>query len=181
MLNMFLAGLSGEGSVVFSETLKIVFWIGVFFVGMAVLVGFFNDRVNAIFCIIIAVALFFFVPKINQIFASFSLNEDGTLDISKLAICWAIFLGATLLIRDLPCLSISSEKNTYLIFGTLIEETENHILGLGVTVGVPALFGFGYYFLADLMINNGFAGVGYVTVGVFLLFSLVGFGRSFAD
>ena len=84
-----------------------------------------------------------------------------------------------MVVRYLPCLSIETEKHTYLILGTLVEESDSRVVGCLVGFGVPILLSVGYYFLADWMVNNGHNQIGYVAISIFLGFGIIGLIRSF--
>ena len=160
-------GLSESGKAVFKGFSTIALAILGIFCALAIILGFFNDKINSIFCIIIAIAGFFFVPKLNGIA---SVNPIKN---------WTFIFICLMIVRFLPLIHLE-ENSTYLILGTLVEE-QGSITGGLLTLFVSGLFGAGYYFIADFAVNNGFYNIGYIAIGIFLVFGLVGFIRSCFD
>lgn len=160
-------GLSESGKQVFKGFAGFALIVLGIFCALAVIIGFFNDKANSIFCIIIAIAGFFFVPKLNAIASSNPIKN------------WTFIFTCLMIIRYLPLIHLE-ENSTYLILGTLVEE-QGSIAGGFATLIVSGLFGAGYYFIADIAVNNGFYNIGYIAFGIFLVFGLVGFIRSRFD
>lgn len=173
LTNTLIKGFSNTGS----NLGKIVLGIIAFFVVFAIIVGFFFDRANAIFCIIIAIALYFIVPNLNQMcYTSISSLTER----EGFAVMWTVLFFIMMVVRYLPCLHFD-EKHTYLIFGTLVEDADTPVVGWSVTIGVPLVLSVGFYFLVDWMVNNGMMYIGYIAITIFLVWSIVGLVRSFFD
>lgn len=127
------------------------------FVGLCIVIGiiasFFVDIVNSICCILIGIAgiIFSIIVSSNHYYYDMIVEYNNTGD--WLWISCLIFY-AFMVIRYLPCISIETEKNTYLILGTLVEDVEHHALGAGIAFGVPLLFAIPYYFLCPSLIEH---------------------------
>ena len=165
---LLIRGLTSDGMFVSKVALG---FVG-FFVVVAIIVGFFHDKTNAFFCILIAISGYFLVSFANKLFTT----ENN----STFVVAWTVVFGILMVIRYLPCLSVETEKRTYL-FPFIREEDHSYIVGWGLVLGFPALLSVGYYFLADWMVNNGHNQIGYVAITIFLVFGVVGFVKSFFD
>ena len=151
------------------------------FIIICIISGFFKDLVNSIFCSLIGIAgiiLSIIVSSKNYYYNEIINLYDGG---EWLWIC-SIALYVLMAVRYLPCVSTQTEKNTYLIFGTLIEDTESHILGLGVVFGMPLVFAIPYFFLCAFLIE--FIGIYssiYAVFGILLIHSIIGFIRAIRE
>lgn len=165
-----------------SKAFHIVLIICAIFAGICIIVALFNDRINAIMCIILDITILIFL------FSMFSKRkfyvDPATQDpewASSVALIETILFYVLLVLRYLPCLRLSIEKNTYLILGTLVETTDSKIVGASVTFGIPLLYSIGFYFLSDLLLNNGIFISDIIGVGFSLVLSIIGLIRSFID
>ena len=154
--------------------------IGLFII-ICIISGFFKDLVNSIFCSLIGIAGIVFCI----IFSSDGSFVEMWKDIpneNTWAWIFTIIIYVLFVVRYLPCVSTQTEKNTYLIFGTLIEDTESHILGLGTVFGIPLLFAVPYYFLSKLIFPSiGIALPAYAVFVILLIHSVIGFIRAIRE
>ena len=151
---------------------------------ITLIVALFNDQVNGVLCVVIGVGAMFFIHKFCDPIALMG-EADTEITVEEVnfvfVFLWTLVFFVLMLLRFLPCMSMQTEKNTYLILGTLVEETDSRIVGAGVGLGVPILCSVGYFFLSDWLVNNGWYYIGYIAVGFFLLISVIGLIRSFFD
>ncbi len=159
----------------FFEVLLIIYVIAVILSGLA------HDLANAIMCgilgiivLIINICLSASGEGFELAFQSGVTNNDFTANL--FAHC--LFLYIFFVIRYIPCVKVNEEKYTYLIFGTLIEETETVWVGLGTMFGVPLLLTVGAYFLGDLLLNLGFIYINYVFTILGILHCVIGVVRA---
>ncbi len=148
------------------------------FILLCIIACFFKDLFNSIFCSLLSIAgiVLSIILSSKNYFATeiIELYNGGE---------WAWICSAALYIlmalRYLPCVSTQTEKNTYLIFGTLIENTESHILGIGVLLGSPLLFTIPYFFLVFFLIEfMGIYSSIYAIFIILLLHSIIGLIRA---
>ncbi len=153
----------------FLESLGTIgFWILIFFIACAIFAGFFNDKINAVFCILIGVVVCILLNKLCY--------SNSSIDTKSLVI--AIVTAVWFIIRYLPCVSINQENSTYLISGTLVNVTDTYIVGFLIPIIMAILSGLGSYFLANWALTQGYEFIG-IAIGVFLIiYSTIGFIKS---
>ncbi len=142
-----------------------------FFVLILIIIGFFNEKVNSFFCIVLGVMA-------TIILTNICISSDSV-DVKSFEI--GLIVGIWFAIRCLPCLSIEREKNTYLILGTLVEESDSRLVGFGTLAGVSAVFGLIAYFISNWALNNNVTFIGIVIGVILCIYSLISFIKSFFD
>ena len=144
---------------------------------VAIIVGFFRDTWNALFCALIGLVwlLLCIILAIGGFQAGMAHQENG--GVPWCLMC-AVLLHVMMTVRYLPCLSVETERSTYLILGTLLEETESHLVGLGTVVFVPFLYSVPFYIASLFLVDTGFWGQDFIACGIVLIHSVVGFIRS---
>lgn len=146
---------------------------------IAIVVGFFKDKINAIFCAIMGLAgIVFCIILTTQGFDAEMAVDFRENDGSWWCLLCALVLHVLMVVRYLPCLSFTTEKSTYLILGTLIEEKETFLTGLGSVLITPFVYSVPFYFLSLFILDVGFFAFHYVVFTILLIHSIVGFVRS---
>lgn len=137
-----------------------------------------NDRINCILCTILGITSLFVVHKFCSI--DYFLNKGYNIEKSNhsFVLLWTTLFAFAMLLRYFPCLNVRTEKHTYLILGTLIEETKNHVVEMGTFFLVPTISTISFYFISKWLVSISWYYIGYIAVGIFLLFSIVGFIKS---
>ena len=149
----------------------------IIYIVVVILSGFVHDLPNAIMCGILAIIVL--VININlstsgqgvELFFQSNATDDE-LDTAILTHCVILYI--FFVIRYIPCVKVGKEKHTYLIFGTLIEETETIWVGVGTMLGVPLLLTVGAFFLAAFLHGLGFIYINYVFIILAILHCVVG-------
>ena len=141
---------------------------------IAILIGFFVEIFNALCSLALAIGTYFLVPLIEN--TSNSSESE--------AIAWAWVVGLWVFFRFLPIIGAQitgAETHTYLIFGTLIEETDySHIPKI---IGLLALGSFllaaGTAVLLNWAIPNDLSFFKYLICTILTIWGGTSFVKSF--
>ena len=170
-----------SGQFFLSEAGQVVCCILFLIFIIALITALINDRVNCVLCVIIGAISMFFIHKLCILDFLIAKGETIEKARSKFVLLWTTIFGAIMLLRFFPCLNVHTEKHTYLIMGTLIEESESHAVGIGTFFFIPAILTTSFYFVSNWLVGMGWYYIGYIAMGIFLLFSVTGLIRSFFE
>ena len=172
------------------QTINALGWVIIVIAGAMLLVSIFLDKFNALYCILLGGVSFFgtyhinLLVKNNVIFAPDI--EAGVID--QAAMLFGLMVGAWVIIRFLPLVAAGFrevETSTYLILGTLVEESDNGAtagcFALGGTLFVGAGLGVGAYFLMNFAYCNSLYFIGYIISSLLAIWGIVSFVKSFFD
>lgn len=172
------------------QTINALGWVIIVIAGVMLLVSIFLDKFNALYCILLGGASFFGTYYINSLVKNnviFAPDiEAGVID--QAAMLFGIMVGTWVIIRFLPLVAAGFrdvETSTYLILGTLIEESDNGAtagcFALGGTLFVGAGLGVGAYFLMNFAYCNSLYFIGYIISSLLTMWGIVSFIKSFFE
>ena len=144
------------------------------------LVAVFEDRFNALCCAILGIGTFFIAAN-----ATIHAPENN---VGNMAGMWALIVGGWVFFRFLPLIMtalVHKETHTYLILGTLIEETDYTgalfcmvLILIGITL-LAGVFAIGAYVLMAWAFSNNLDFVKYIVCGLLTLWGGGSFVKSF--
>ena len=172
------------------QTINALGWVIIVFAGILAIASIFLDKFNALYCILLGIASFFGTYKINLLVKNNIVFvpdvEIGVID--QASMLFGLMVGAWVIIRFLPFIASGFtyiETSTYLILGTLVEETDNGTtagcFAMGATLFVGAFFGTATYFLMNLALSNALYFVGYIISGILVALGIFSFVKSFFE
>ena len=138
-------------------------WIVIAIIGVLALISIFVDKFNAIYCVLLGIASFSGTHYINGMVENdviFAPDIDAGV-IDQAAMLFGLMVGFWVFVRFLPLVAAGFqivETSTYLILGTLVEESDNGAtsgcFALGGAIFVSAGLGVGAYFLMNFAYFN---------------------------
>ena len=172
------------------ETITTLGWIIIAILGVMLLVSIFIDKFNALYCTLLGGASFFGAYYINSLAKNdviFAPDiEAGVID--QAAILYGLMVGVWVIVRFLPLVAAGFrevETSTYLILGTLIEESDNGAtagcFALGGTLIIGGGLGVGAYFLMNFALSNSLYFIGYIVSALLTVWGIISFIKSFFE
>lgn len=172
------------------QAITTIGWIVIAIVGVLALVSIFADKFNAIYCVLFGIASFFGTHYINRLVESeviFAPAIDAGV-IDQASMLFGLMVGIWVFIRFLPFVAAGFqivETSTYLILGTLVEESDNGAtsgcFALGGAIFVSAGLGVGAYFLMNFAYCNSLYFIGYIVSALLTVWGGVSTVKSFLD
>lgn len=172
------------------QTINALGWVIIVIAGVMLLVSIFLDKFNALYCILLGGASFFGTYYINSLVKNniiFTPDvELGVID--QASILFGLMVCAWVIIRFLPFIAANFQivqTSTYLILGTIVEESDNGA-GAGVAAFFVVLFaggalGVGAYFLINFAYCNSLYFIGYIISSLLTVWGIVSFIKSFFE
>ena len=171
------------------QTINVLGWVIIVIVGAMLLVSIFLDKFNALYCTLLGGASFFVTYIINLIVKD-SVIVDSDVEagaIDEAAMLFGVMVGVWVIFRFLPLVAAGFrevETSTYLIFGTLVEESDNGAtagcFALGITLVAGVGLGVGAYFLMNFAYYNSLYFIGYIISSILTVWGIVSFIKSFS-
>lgn len=172
------------------QTINALGWVIIVIAGAMLLVSIFLDKFNALYCILLGGASFFGTYHINLLVKNniiFAPNVGASV-IDQAATLYGLMVGVWVIVRFLPLVAAGFrevETSTYLILGTLVEESDNGAtagcFALGGTLFVGAGLGVGAYFLMNFAYCNSLYFIGYIVSALLTVWGVVSTVKSFLD
>lgn len=172
------------------QAITTIGWIVIVIVGVLALVSIFVDKFNAIYCALLGIASFFGTHHINGLVESdviFALDIDAGV-IDQASMLFGLMVGIWVVIRFLPLVAAAFQvikTSTYLIMGTLVEESDNGAtsgcFALGGTIVVAAAMGVGVGFLMNFAYCNSIYFMGYIVSALLTIWGVVAFIKSLLE
>ena len=157
--------------------------------GIIAIISLFADRFNAIYSVLLAIGSFFVTHEINSFVKAGVSIEDFTDNVVDTgAIAFGIMVTVWIFFRYLPFVAAGFsqvETKTYLILGTLIEESDGGAgaggLALFMTAIVSGGLGIGVYFLMNFALCHSLFFIGYIISSILTIWGISAVVKSFID
>ena len=149
---------------------------------IAFIISLFAEKFNAIYCILLGIVSFFITSGLCAV-----VKEDAT-KINTVAILFAVMVAGWYVVRSLPAIVIAAkdeETSTYLILGTLVEETDNGVNAMFlclVIIGIVAtVLGIGTAFLMTWALEKSLYFIGYLLSVILTIWGVFSTFKAFTD
>ena len=157
--------------------------------GIIAIISVFADRLNAIYCVLLAIGSFFVTHEINSFVKAGIPIEDFTDNVIDTgAIAFGIMITVWVFFRYLPIVAAGFsqvETKTYLILGTLVEESDGGAgaggLALFITAIVSGGLGIGTFFLMNFALCHSLFFIGYIISSILTIWGISAVVKSFID